>query len=163
MPTHSRTSIDVVLQTAADIDWETRRLCVITNVLFRNIGIQPVALSQIMLTVSPAPITEISGKVVAPQLVQVYGLHTKGKKQSGWKFDREDWFTAGRISGEYRIEPVQPLLLSPGMWLDMRDVHIECDIDRLANPLQVHAFVLADGKPFPATNPTSISFQSLYE
>lgn len=160
MPNHPQPSIDAVLQTATDIDLEMRRLYVIVNVLFRNTNCHPVENPHIILHVSPSHISTISGKVVPPKLVQAYGLHTKDGKQWGWKFAREDWFIAGHKSGEYVIEPVHSLILTQGVWMEMRDVYIECDIDRLRSSLQVHAFIIAAGEKFPVVNPTSVSFSA---
>jgi len=153
-------SIDVILQTAADVDLETRRICLITHIKFRNTSAQPMLLSHILLTLSPSQFAVVSGKIVAPQHALVFGLHKKGNQQTGWKFDRDDWFSYGRKNGEYRIEPAQPHLLPPRIWSDIRDIHIECDIDRLITPLHIHAYVFAGGKEFPAANPSSISFRA---
>ncbi|GAV10182.1 hypothetical protein RQP50_02870 [Paenibacillus sp. chi10] len=160
MMNNPETSIDVILQTAADVDLETRRICLITHIKFRNISAQPVSLSHILLTLSPSRFSVVSGKIVPPQHALVFGLHKKGNQQTGWKFDRDDWFSNGRKNGEYRIEPVQPLLLPPRIWSDIRDIHIECDIDHLITPLHIHAYVCAGGKQFPAANPSSISFRA---
>lgn len=162
MTNHATTSIEVILQTAADIDLEMQRLYLIAHIRFCNTSSAPVQLSHILLKLSPSAFVDVSGKVVAPQFAQVYGLHKsrKGKQQTGWRFDREDWFSYGHRSGEYQIESMEPLLLQPSVWNDVKDIHIACDIDRLVEPLQVHAFVIADGQRFPAANPTSISFRS---
>lgn len=160
MHNHSQPSIDAVLQTATDIDLEMRSLCVMVNVRFRSTNSHPIENPHIILHVSPSPISTVSGKVVSPQFVQTYGLYTKGGKQLGWKFTRKDWFSAGRKSGEYIIEPIHSLNLTQGVWIELRDISIQCDIDRLQSSLQIHAFILASGEKFPVANPTSFSFST---
>ncbi|MBN3523157.1 D-Tyr-tRNAtyr deacylase [Paenibacillus apiarius] len=154
-------SVECLLQSAADIDVTMRRVTLFVNVLFRNTGQQPIAHPRIVIAVSPERACEISGKILSPQLIQTLAVYVKGGRQSGWKFTDDNWFRSGKASGEYHIEAIEPLTLSPGGgWTEMKDLQIECDLDKLAKPLTVNAFIMAQDTRFSALNSICISISA---
>ncbi|MCE5171426.1 D-Tyr-tRNAtyr deacylase [Paenibacillus profundus] len=154
----SSVSVECVLQSAADIDVTMRRVTLFVNVLFRNTGQQPIEQPRIVIAVSPERACEISGKILSPQLIHTLAVYVKGGRQSGWKFTDDNWFRSGKASGEYNIESIGPLTLSPGGgWTEMKDLQIECDMDKLTKPLTVNAFILAQEISFTALNSICIS------
>lgn len=155
---NSKTAIESVLRVSTDFDLELRRLCLLIGILFRNRGNQPVEQPQIVIALSPTNVCEMNGRILSPELIRVYGTYQKGGTQSGWKFVRKDWLSYGRKNGEYAIESIQPLILQPDVWMELKDVQIACDIDHLSAPLQVNAYILAHDQKYPILNPTSISF-----
>ncbi|WP_156826306.1 hypothetical protein [Paenibacillus terrigena] len=111
-----------------------------------------------MIQISPKNTGKLSGKVLSPSLTQVFGVYTKTKNgaQRGWSFVREDWFSHGKKTGEYRIQSIEPIQLTPGSSYELRELQIDFEFPKLAGTIQIDAYILSGEDMHSVLNPICI-------
>jgi len=152
--------VESYFQHFTDIDFEMQRISVYANLCFRNIGSETLENPEIMIQISPESTGKLSGKVLSPSLIQVFGVYMKTKKgpQHGWSFDREDWVSHGKKTGEYRIRSIEPIHLTPGSSYEIRELQIDFQFPKLSGTIQIDAYILSPDEMYPVLNPICIHF-----
>ncbi|WP_152396992.1 D-Tyr-tRNAtyr deacylase [Paenibacillus guangzhouensis] len=150
--------IESYFQHFTDIDFEMQRISIYANLFFRNIGSETLENPEIMIHISPENIGKLSGKVLSPSLIQVFGVYMKTKNgpQQGWSFDREDWVSHGKKTGEYRIRSIKPILLTPGSYYELKELQIDCQFPKLPGSIQIDAYIVSPDDMYPVVNPICI-------
>ncbi|WP_314591448.1 D-Tyr-tRNAtyr deacylase [Paenibacillus terrigena] len=150
--------VESYFQHFTDFDFEMRRISVYANLLFRNVGGETLENPEIMIQISPENAGKLSGKVLSPSLTQVFGVYTKTKNgaQRGWAFAREDWFSHGKKTGEYRIQSIEPIHLTPGSSCELRELQIDFEFPKLAGTIQIDAYILFGEVMYSVLNPICI-------
>lgn len=156
---HSHTEnlhIEACFRHAVHIDLDLRNVTIMAQLLFRNLSQVQLSNPQVVLHIN-SPHAILSGKLLSPELVQAYGVYSKGGRQSGWVFTDSEWFKQARTSGEYRLKSIEPCLLKPGEWQAMRDWQVECSLDHLQDPLVINGWMEVEKQQFLVLNPISIT------
>lgn len=148
--------IEACFRHAVHIDLDLRSVTIIAQLLFRNLSQVQLSDPRIVLHIN-SPHAILSGKVLSPELVRTYGVYSKGGRQSGWVFTDSDWFKQARTSGEYRIKSIEPFLLKPGIWQEMRDWQVECSLEHLNHPLVINGWMEIEQQQYPVLNPISLT------
>jgi len=150
--------IESYFQHFTDFDFELRRISVYANLFFRNTGSETIENPEIMIQISPESTGELSGKILSPSLIQVFGVYMKTKKgpQRGWSFAREDWFSHGKKTGEYRIQSIEPIQLTPGSSYELRELQIDFEFPKLAGTIQIDAYIFSGEDMHSVLNPICI-------
>lgn len=148
--------VDAYFRHSIDIDLDSRSITVMAQLLFRNLSQAQLADPHIVLHIN-SPHASLSGKILSPELIRTFGVYTKGGQPNGWAFIDSDWFKNARTTGEYRIKSIEPLILKPGVWQEMKDWTVECSLDHLQEPLIIQGWIEVDQRRFAAINSISIT------
>ncbi|OPA80182.1 hypothetical protein BVG16_05400 [Paenibacillus selenitireducens] len=150
--------IEGYFQHFTDFDVELRRISIYAGLTFRNQSNETLDNPEIILQISPGNVGKLSGKVLSPSLISVYGMYMKSRNGSphGWSFTREDWSSHGKKTGEYRIQSIEPLQLTPGSSFELKEIQMDFNFPKHAGTIQIDAYLFIRNQMYSVWNPICI-------
>lgn len=154
----SNNIIEGYFQHFTDFDLDSHHISIYANLYFRNISHETLDHPEIILHISPKNNGNLSGKILSPSLISVYGVYMKSRNGApqGWSFTREDWLSYGKKTGEYRIQSIEPLQLTPGSSLELKDIQIDFQFPQQTETIQIDAYLCLREQMYSVRNPICI-------